>query len=61
MRLGVTSLARPPFEVLYLSQGYAAAATDARRGMFLAAGEAMLATFIGTAFHLSINLFSIYS
>ena len=54
-------LARPTFEMLYLSEGYAAATTDAQRAMFLAAGEAMLATFTGTAFHLSINLFSIYS
>jgi Domain of unknown function (DUF4386) len=53
-------LARPTFEMLYLSEGYAAATTDAQRAMFLAAGEAMLATFTGTAFHLSINLFSIY-
>jgi hypothetical protein len=43
-----------------LSEGYAAATTDAQRAMFLAAGEALLATFNGTALHLSINLFSIY-
>ena len=53
-------MARPAFEMLYLSEGYAAATTDAQRAMFLGAGEAMLATFNGTAFHLSINLFSIY-
>jgi len=53
-------VARPALEMLYLSEGYAAATTDAQRAMFLAAGEAMLATFNGTAFHLSINLFSIY-
>src|SRR5215211_6463392 len=53
-------VARPAFEMLYLSEGYAAATTDAQRAVFLAAGEAMLATFNGTAFHLSINLFSIY-
>src|SRR5215211_4998987 len=52
--------ARPAFEMLYLSNQYAAATTDAQRAVFLAAGEAMLATFNGTAFHLSINLFSIY-
>ena len=28
--------------------------------MFLAAGEAMLATFNGTAFHLSYNIVSVY-
>jgi hypothetical protein len=53
-------LARPTFEMLYLSEGYAAATTDAQRAMFVAAGEAMLATFSGTAFHLSISLFSVY-
>jgi hypothetical protein len=53
-------VARPAFEMLYLSEGYAAATTDAQRAMFLAAGEAILATFNGTAFHLSINFFSIY-
>lgn len=53
-------MARPAFEMLYLSERYAAATTDAQRAMFLGAGEAMLATFNGTAFHLSINFFSIY-
>jgi hypothetical protein len=53
-------LARPTFEMLYLSEGYAAATTDAQRAMFLTAGEAMLANFTGTAFNLSINLFSSY-
>lgn len=32
-------LARPTFEMLYLSEGYAAATTDAQRAMFLAAGK----------------------
>lgn len=53
-------VARPAFEMLYLSNQYAAATTDAQRAMFLAAGEAVWAAFDGTAFHLSINLFSIY-
>jgi hypothetical protein len=53
-------VARPAFEMLYLSEGYAAATTDAQRAMFLAAGEAVWATFNGTAFHVSYNLFSIY-
>jgi hypothetical protein len=53
-------VARPAFEMLYLSEEYAAAPTEAQRAMFLAAGEAVLATFHGTAFHLAINLFSIY-
>ena len=53
-------VARPALEMLYLSNHYAAATTDAQRTMILAAGEAMLATFHGTAFHVGINLFSIY-
>ena len=53
-------VARPALEMLYLSNQYAAATTDAQRAMFVAAGEAMWATFHGTAFHVGINLFSIY-
>ncbi|QIN78449.1 DUF4386 family protein [Rubrobacter marinus] len=53
-------VARPALEMLYLSDRYAAATTDAERDLFLAAGEAMLATFHGTAFHVGINLFSVY-
>jgi hypothetical protein len=34
-------IARPALEMLYLSEQYAAATTDAQRAMFLAAGEAM--------------------
>lgn len=45
-------VARPVFDMLYLSDQYAAATTDAQRAMFLAAGEAMLAIFKGTASHL---------
>jgi len=44
------------FEMLSLSQGYAAAATDAQKTMFLAAGEAVLASYYGTAFHVSYIL-----
>jgi hypothetical protein len=51
--------ARPAFEMLYLSNGYAAAETDAGRAIFLAAGEAKLATFHGTSFHASYVLGSI--
>lgn len=45
--------ARPAFEMLYLSSQYAAATTDAQRSILLAAGEAMRATFYGTAFNTS--------
>lgn len=38
------------FEMLYLSNQYAAATTDAQRATFLAAGQAMLAAYRGTAF-----------
>ena len=38
------------FEMLYLSNQYAAAATEAERATFLAAGEAALAAYRGTAF-----------
>jgi hypothetical protein len=40
----------PAFEMRALSVGYAAATTDAQRGLFLAAGEALLAGYRGTAF-----------
>lgn len=53
-------VARPAVEMLYLSNQYAEAATDAQKVLFLAAGEAVLATFHGTAFHVGINLFSLY-
>jgi hypothetical protein len=38
------------FEMLYLSNQYAAATTEAQRATFLAAGEALLAAYRGTAF-----------
>ena len=53
-------LARPAVEMLYLSERYAAATTEAQRAAFLAAGEATWATAHGTAFHVGYNLFSVY-
>jgi hypothetical protein len=47
------------FEMLSLSEGYAAATTEAQRATYLAAGQAMLATFQGTAFHASYVLGSV--
>jgi hypothetical protein len=47
------------FEMLSLSEGYAAATTDAQRDVYLAAGQAMLATFEGTAFQVSYVLASV--
>ncbi len=52
--------ARPAMEMLFLSDQYAAAATEAQRALLLAAGEAQWATFHGTAFHVGYNIFSIY-
>jgi hypothetical protein len=51
--IGLVSLipARPVFEMLALSDRYAAATTDAQRALFMAAGEATLARFRGTAFN----------
>lgn len=51
--------ARPAFEMLSLSNQYTVAATDAQRAACLAAGEAMIAIFHGTAFQVSYILGSI--
>ncbi|HSL46087.1 MAG TPA: DUF4386 family protein [Anaerolineales bacterium] len=51
--------ARPAFEMLWLSDQYSAAMTEVERSNILAAGEATLATFHGTAFHISYVLGSI--
>lgn len=54
--LGIVGIAtyfasNPTFEMLSLSNQYADATTEAQRLTFLAAGEAKLATFTGTAFN----------
>jgi hypothetical protein len=49
----------PAFEMLSLSDRYTAATTDAQRSVFLAAGEAMLATWQGTAFQAAYILGSV--
>jgi len=46
------------FCMLYLSDQYAAATTDAQRSMFLAAGQTMLTTFNVTAFWFSYAIVS---
>jgi hypothetical protein len=51
--------ARPAFEMLSLSNQYAATTTDAQRAIFLAAGQATLAAFNGTAYHVHYILGSI--
>ncbi len=59
--IGVVSfiVARPAFEMLFLSGQYAAAAADAQRSAFLAAGETLVAMFHGTTFQVSYFLGSI--
>ncbi len=52
-------MARPGLEMLALSGKYAAASTDTQRAAFLAAGEAMVALFHGTAFEVGYLLGSI--
>lgn len=52
-------VARPAFEMLSLSNGYAAAATDAEKAIYLSAGETLLAVFHGTAFQVSYVLGSL--
>jgi hypothetical protein len=49
----------PAFEMLSLSDHYAAATTDAQRSVFLAAGQTMLASWQGTAFQVAYILGSI--
>jgi hypothetical protein len=49
----------PSFSMLSLSDGYAAATTDAQRAMFLAAGQAAFANWQGTAFQIFYFLGSI--
>jgi hypothetical protein len=44
-------LSRPILEMFAISDQYAAATTDAQRAIYLAAGEAVLALFHGTAFN----------
>ena len=51
--------ARPAIEMLQLSRAYAGAETDVQRTIFLAAGEAKLATFHGTAFYINYTLGSL--
>lgn len=49
--VAVVLTARPAFDLLFLSDQYAAATTDAQRAMLLAAGQAKIALNFGTAQH----------
>lgn len=51
--------ARPVFEMLSLSNDFAAATTDAQKAIHLSAGEILLADFHGTSFHVSYVLGSL--
>jgi len=57
--VGAFLAARPAFEMLRLSNQYAAATTEAQRSIYLASGETLIALFHGTAFHVSYVLGSI--
>ena len=59
--IGIMSfiVARPAFEMLSLSNEYAAATSDAERAIYLSAGETLLAVFHGTAFQVSYILGSL--
>jgi hypothetical protein len=59
--VGIAALfaSNPGANMHFLSGQYAAAATDAQRSLFLAAGEAMLAVNSGTAYHVSLILGSV--
>ena len=50
---------KPALDMLYLSNQYAAATTDAQRSMLLSAGESLMATVYGTAAQVSYILFAI--
>lgn len=54
--LAVYFASNTAFSMLTLSQQYAAATTDADRTLLLAAGQAMLALYTGTAFNVSYLL-----
>lgn len=53
MSLALLIAANPAIEMLALSQRFADAATEAERAALLAAGEALIATWEGTAFQVS--------
>ncbi len=52
-------VARPAIDMMYLSDQYAAATTEAQRVMFLTAGETLLAMRHGSAFHVGYVLASV--
>jgi hypothetical protein len=59
--IGIACLftSNPSVSMYSLSGQYAAATTELQRSLFLAAGQAMLAAYSGTAYHLSLILGSL--
>jgi hypothetical protein len=59
--VGIAALfsSNPSANMHFLSGQYAAATTEAQRSLLLAAGEAMLAVYSGTAYHVSLILGSV--
>lgn len=59
--IGIAALfaSNPSAGMHFLSGQYAAATTDVQRSLLLAAGEAMLAVYYGTAYHVSLILGSV--
>jgi hypothetical protein len=59
--VGIAALfaSNPAANMHFLSGQYAAATTDAQRALMLSAGEAMLAVYYGTAYHISLILGSV--
>jgi hypothetical protein len=59
--VGIAALfaSNPAANMHFLSGQYAAATTDIQRSLLLAAGEAMLAVYSGTAYHVSLILGSV--
>jgi len=59
MSIAVYFASNTSVQMLFLSNGYASATTDAERSTYLAAGQAMLATYLGTAYHVSLIVGSV--
>lgn len=57
--IAVYLASNPAFSMLSLSSQYAAATTEVQRSLFMAAGQAMLALYHGTALQVSYAIFSL--
>ena len=54
MSIAIYLATNPSIQMLVLSNGYTAAGTDAARAAYVAAGQAMLAAYVGTGYHVSL-------